>query len=137
MRSINHSTPEAVWPHCVSDQLAIISLNCPMLSAFGTHVIQPKDDLNINQSNHIVSWFHRLKQNPDFPPRSMQGPTVYPVESMATPPHNEKDEAFMQRALTLAHETVALASPNPQVGCVLVKENEIIAEGAHLYANRD
>lgn len=43
----------------------------------------------------------------------------------------------MQRALTLARETVALASPNPQVGCVLVKDGEIIAEGAHLYANRD
>lgn len=43
----------------------------------------------------------------------------------------------MQRALTLAQETAALASPNPQVGCVLVRDNEIIAEGAHLYANRD
>ena len=50
---------------------------------------------------------------------------------------DEKDEAFMQRALTLARETVSLASPNPQVGCVLVKENKIIGEGAHLYANRD
>ena len=48
-----------------------------------------------------------------------------------------QDEQFMQRALTLARETVALASPNPQVGCVLVSNNEIIAEGAHLYANRD
>jgi diaminohydroxyphosphoribosylaminopyrimidine deaminase / 5-amino-6-(5-phosphoribosylamino)uracil reductase len=47
------------------------------------------------------------------------------------------DEAFMQRALALARETVALASPNPQVGCVLVRDNKIIAEGAHLYANRD
>jgi diaminohydroxyphosphoribosylaminopyrimidine deaminase/5-amino-6-(5-phosphoribosylamino)uracil reductase len=47
------------------------------------------------------------------------------------------DEAFMQRALTLARETVALASPNPQVGCVLVRNNEIIAEGAHLYDHRD
>ena len=43
----------------------------------------------------------------------------------------------MQRALTLARETVALASPNPQVGCVLVKDGEIIAEGAHLYDHRD
>jgi diaminohydroxyphosphoribosylaminopyrimidine deaminase/5-amino-6-(5-phosphoribosylamino)uracil reductase len=50
---------------------------------------------------------------------------------------NEKDEAFMQRALTLARETVALASPNPQVGCVLVKDGEIISEGAHLYDHRD
>ncbi|MEO6816827.1 MAG: bifunctional diaminohydroxyphosphoribosylaminopyrimidine deaminase/5-amino-6-(5-phosphoribosylamino)uracil reductase RibD [Edaphobacter sp.] len=49
----------------------------------------------------------------------------------------EKDEAFMQRALILARETVALASPNPQVGCVLVKGGEIIAEGAHFYDHRD
>jgi len=47
------------------------------------------------------------------------------------------DEAFMQRALDLARETAALASPNPQVGCVLVRDEKIIAEGAHLYANRD
>ncbi len=50
---------------------------------------------------------------------------------------NAQDEVFMQRALDLAAATVALASPNPQVGCVLVKNNEIIAEGAHLYDNRD
>lgn len=48
-----------------------------------------------------------------------------------------QDEAFMQRALTLAEQTTALTSPNPQVGCVLVKAGEIIGEGAHLYANRD
>ena len=43
----------------------------------------------------------------------------------------------MQRALYLAQETVALASPNPQVGCVLVRNNQIIAEGSHLYDRRD
>ena len=31
------------------------------------------------------------------------------------------DETFMARALTLAEATAALASPNPQVGCVLVR----------------
>ena len=35
-------------------------------------------------------------------------------------PHNQ-DEVFMQRALKLAAETIGLASPNPQVGCVLTK----------------
>src|ERR1700730_8984547 len=54
-----------------------------------------------------------------------------------------QDEVFMQRALTLATETIGLASPNPQVGCVLTKSPltggtpEIIGEGAHLYDNRD
>jgi diaminohydroxyphosphoribosylaminopyrimidine deaminase / 5-amino-6-(5-phosphoribosylamino)uracil reductase len=47
------------------------------------------------------------------------------------------DLPFMQRALNLATETVALASPNPQVGCVLVKNSQIIAEGAHLYDDLD
>src|SRR5882724_7026445 len=56
------------------------------------------------------------------------------LDSMSSHP---QDEVFTQRALRLAGATVALASPNPQVGCVLVQESEIIAEGAHLYDNRD
>ena len=53
------------------------------------------------------------------------------------------DEFFMQRALKLAAGTIGLASPNPQVGCVLTitpsgaATPQIIAEGAHLYDNRD
>jgi diaminohydroxyphosphoribosylaminopyrimidine deaminase/5-amino-6-(5-phosphoribosylamino)uracil reductase len=53
------------------------------------------------------------------------------------------DETFMRQALKLAAETVGLASPNPQVGCVLTKSPpggdtpKIIGEGAHLYDNRD
>lgn len=43
----------------------------------------------------------------------------------------------MQRALSLAAATTALASPNPQVGCVLVRDGEILGEGAHLYDNYD
>jgi diaminohydroxyphosphoribosylaminopyrimidine deaminase/5-amino-6-(5-phosphoribosylamino)uracil reductase len=54
-----------------------------------------------------------------------------------------QDEVFMQRALNLAAETIGLASPNPQVGCVLTQNPpgggtpKIIGEGAHLYDNRD
>jgi diaminohydroxyphosphoribosylaminopyrimidine deaminase/5-amino-6-(5-phosphoribosylamino)uracil reductase len=51
--------------------------------------------------------------------------------------HRETDENFMRRALKLAHDTIGLASPNPQVGCVLVQGAKIIAEGAHLYDQRD
>jgi diaminohydroxyphosphoribosylaminopyrimidine deaminase / 5-amino-6-(5-phosphoribosylamino)uracil reductase len=56
---------------------------------------------------------------------------------MPHPPQSEQDQIFMQRALQLVTETIGLASPNPQVGCVLVKQNQIIAEGAHLYDHRD
>ena len=47
------------------------------------------------------------------------------------------DEHFMQRALALAAATIGLASPNPYVGCVLVRDEEIFAEGAHLYDRYD
>jgi diaminohydroxyphosphoribosylaminopyrimidine deaminase/5-amino-6-(5-phosphoribosylamino)uracil reductase len=43
----------------------------------------------------------------------------------------------MRRALELAQATVGLASPNPQVGCVLVRDGEIVGEGAHLYDDLD
>jgi diaminohydroxyphosphoribosylaminopyrimidine deaminase/5-amino-6-(5-phosphoribosylamino)uracil reductase len=59
-----------------------------------------------------------------------------PADSPQRTPR-EIDEVFMQRALHLATETIGLASPNPQVGCVLVRNGQIIGEGAHLYDNRD
>ena len=38
-------------------------------------------------------------------------------------------EAFMSRALELAKKGLGKTSPNPLVGCVLVKDGEIIGEG--------
>jgi diaminohydroxyphosphoribosylaminopyrimidine deaminase/5-amino-6-(5-phosphoribosylamino)uracil reductase len=43
----------------------------------------------------------------------------------------------MQRALSLARKGSALASPNPIVGCVLVREGKIVGEGFHQYEGRD
>ncbi len=43
----------------------------------------------------------------------------------------------MRRALALAEATVGLASPNPQVGCVLTRGDETIGEGAHVYDRFD
>jgi diaminohydroxyphosphoribosylaminopyrimidine deaminase / 5-amino-6-(5-phosphoribosylamino)uracil reductase len=48
-----------------------------------------------------------------------------------------QDERHLKRALELAQEAVGLASPNPTVGCVLVREGEVLGEGAHHYADRD
>jgi len=41
------------------------------------------------------------------------------------------DDVFMDRALALAARAVALASPNPMVGAVLVREGRVVGEGFH------
>lgn len=43
------------------------------------------------------------------------------------------DAAFMDRVLELAARGVALASPNPMVGAVLVRDGRVVGEGFHTY----
>jgi diaminohydroxyphosphoribosylaminopyrimidine deaminase / 5-amino-6-(5-phosphoribosylamino)uracil reductase len=43
----------------------------------------------------------------------------------------EADHKFMSRALELAKLGLYTTSPNPRVGCVIVRDNEIIGEGWH------
>src|SRR5437660_1824882 len=43
----------------------------------------------------------------------------------------------MQHALMLARKGIGLVSPNPVVGCVIVREGQIVAEGFHQYDWRD
>jgi len=50
---------------------------------------------------------------------------------------NEHDIRFLQHALTLARKGIGLASPNPIVGCVIVRDGEIFGEGFHQYDWRD
>lgn len=44
------------------------------------------------------------------------------------------DERFMRRALSLARRGIGLSSPNPTVGCVVVRDGEIVGEGFHDHA---
>lgn len=52
-------------------------------------------------------------------------------ETAATP-----DELWMERALALAETSVGLASPNPAIGCVLVKDGSVVGEGFHVYDDK-
>ena len=45
-----------------------------------------------------------------------------------------QDYRFMAQALRLAERGLTSTSPNPRVGCVIVKDGRIIGEGAHLKA---
>ena len=47
------------------------------------------------------------------------------------------DERHLATALDLARAAVGLASPNPTVGCVLARGESVLAQGAHLYDDRD
>ncbi|OFV93492.1 MAG: riboflavin biosynthesis protein RibD [Acidobacteria bacterium RIFCSPLOWO2_02_FULL_61_28] len=46
------------------------------------------------------------------------------------------DEQWMDRALGLAAQGVALASPNPLVGAVLVRDGQVVGEAFHTYEGR-
>jgi diaminohydroxyphosphoribosylaminopyrimidine deaminase/5-amino-6-(5-phosphoribosylamino)uracil reductase len=46
-------------------------------------------------------------------------------------------EKFMRRAIDLAWTGLGRNSPNPLVGCVVVQNDEIVGEGAHLYEKVD
>jgi diaminohydroxyphosphoribosylaminopyrimidine deaminase / 5-amino-6-(5-phosphoribosylamino)uracil reductase len=52
------------------------------------------------------------------------------------PPSANNVGRFMQRALDLARQGRALASPNPRVGAVLVRHEQIVGEGYHRYAEK-
>ena len=43
----------------------------------------------------------------------------------------------MKKALALAEKGLGLASPNPSVGCVMVRDGQIVGQGWHEYALRD
>lgn len=42
---------------------------------------------------------------------------------------SEVDERFMRQALVLAHNALYTATPNPRVGCVIVRDGRVIGEG--------
>ncbi len=52
-------------------------------------------------------------------------------------PQSMEDQQWMERALELARLGVGLTSPNPTVGCVLVRDGAAVGEGYHQYATRD
>ena len=52
----------------------------------------------------------------------------------ASSPSNSNDEKFMKRALDLAVKAIGRTSPNPLVGCVIVKDGQTVGEGYHLKA---
>ncbi len=46
----------------------------------------------------------------------------------------DRDALWMDRALRVAERGIGLTSPNPAVGAVLVKDERVVGEGAHLRA---
>ena len=49
----------------------------------------------------------------------------------------QQDTRWMQTALALARQGIGVASPNPTVGCVVVREGQVVGRGFHQYAQRD
>jgi diaminohydroxyphosphoribosylaminopyrimidine deaminase/5-amino-6-(5-phosphoribosylamino)uracil reductase len=61
-------------------------------------------------------------------------------EQVVSPPQkisHTADERWMKQALDLARKSIGMASPNPVVGCVLVKDDRLVGEGFHEYDRKD
>ncbi len=43
----------------------------------------------------------------------------------------DQDHAFMARAIEIAREGLFTTTPNPRVGCVIVRDGQIVGEGSH------
>src|SRR5260221_7161186 len=67
---------------------------------------------------------------------SLSTPRLTPIH-FSTDTVNSHDTHFMEHALDLARKGVGLASPNPTVGCVIVKDGAILGEGFHQYDWKD
>ncbi len=59
------------------------------------------------------------------------------VASSSPPLPAQPDEHWMAKALDLAQQGVGLASPNPAVGCVIVRQGQLVGAGFHQYDQRD
>ncbi len=57
---------------------------------------------------------------------------------MATSKHklsfSQQDAEYMAQAISLANQGLYTTSPNPRVGCVIVRDAKIVGQGAHLKA---
>jgi len=67
----------------------------------------------------------------------MSVPDQISTSTSTNPVQSQKDERWMNEALDLAQRSVGLASPNPAVGCVLVKGESVVGQGFHEYDLRD
>ena len=47
------------------------------------------------------------------------------------------DEFFMEKALHLAKKGMYTTAPNPRVGCVIVKDRNVVGEGFHEFSGKD
>jgi diaminohydroxyphosphoribosylaminopyrimidine deaminase/5-amino-6-(5-phosphoribosylamino)uracil reductase len=66
---------------------------------------------------------------------SVVDPGRFSAELPAEP--SNIDERWMTQALDLARQGIGLASPNPTVGCVIVREGLQVGAGSHEYDRRD
>lgn len=66
-----------------------------------------------------------------------QSSTASPLNPSHIPLDQRRDERWMNEALAQARQSAGVASPNPAVGCVLVKGDSLVGQGFHDYEQRD
>ena len=78
----------------------------------------------------------RMKAAAVAPPRGAQGAQAGRCQGNsdgagATDVHRRRSDLHMARALVLARNGLYTTTPNPRVGCVIVKDDQVVGEGWH------
>ncbi|KAG6593669.1 Riboflavin biosynthesis protein PYRD, chloroplastic, partial [Cucurbita argyrosperma subsp. sororia] len=106
-----------------------ISLNFPQYSSIHHHHYHHNDELGLydcSRSRVLSSLKWTVKSE-----RCRRGHLAKCVGAIQDTDCDADDEVYMRRSLEIARKAVGHTSPNPMVGCVIVKNGKIVGEGFH------
>ncbi|XP_008787231.2 riboflavin biosynthesis protein PYRD, chloroplastic [Phoenix dactylifera] len=101
--------------------MALSSVFCPLLAS---KTPQPKSAPSFHLGTNGLRPPPKRTSWP-FIPRSNRG------RSIGIRCERRDDSFYMRRCVELARKATGCTSPNPMVGCVIVKDGEIVGEGFH------
>ncbi|VFQ98745.1 unnamed protein product [Cuscuta campestris] len=115
-----------------------VSLCSPISTKFSpsAHFVSPctQSKSLVGSSEVKYGYFNSIKMASGSPKSSRNGGrcVVVNVMSEGSQRDNDNDDGFyIRRCVELARKAVGFTSPNPMVGCVIVKDGRIVGEGYH------
>eukprot|EP00270_Netrium_digitus_P007147 TRINITY_DN2077_c0_g1_i2.p1 TRINITY_DN2077_c0_g1~~TRINITY_DN2077_c0_g1_i2.p1 ORF type:complete len:481 (-),score=106.29 TRINITY_DN2077_c0_g1_i2:154-1596(-) len=116
----------------VSDFWGSHSLLSPLPTCCSSHTLKRSSDSIRSTLHSLISTPYSRSPAPACARRrSKRNVAVVSAVSALPEGTTEEDGVYMRRAVELARKALGKTSPNPIVGCVIVKDGEVVGEGFH------